>query len=408
MISEQANSQKWLSVIGIGEDGISGLSPLARSLLENADLIIGGDRHLAMLPQSDRQERLVWKSPIARSIEEITRRRDRLVSVLASGDPMCYGIGVTLIRYICPNEMIIIPAQSAFSLACSKLGWSLMEVELLSLCGRDPALLNAFLYPNARLLILSATKQTPIAVAKLLAAKGYGQSEMMVLERLGGEKERIIKGFANTWNRDNIADLNTIAVTCLADSNTVSLSRLPGLPDNIYHHDGQLTKKEIRAITLAALAPLPGQLLWDIGAGSGSISIEWMRSDRRCRAIAIEQNSQRIKYISDNAAALGVPKLKIVKGVAPNILKGLPQPNTIFIGGGLTSDRLWQTCWDILPLKGRLVANSVTLEGEQKLLELRQKLGGELTRISVSRAEPLGKFHAWKAIAPVTQWVGIK
>lgn len=400
--------KKWLSIIGIGEDGRDSLSPIARSILENADVIIGGDRHLAMVPENDRQERLVWNSPIERSITEIIHRKGQSVCVLASGDPMCYGIGVTLIRHIPKEEMTIIPARSAFSLACAKLGWSLMAIELLSLCGRDPTLLNRFLYPNARLLILSAGKQTPITVAKILVEKGYGKSEITVLEHLGGKKERIVSQIANNWDVKDLADLNTIAVTCIADSDTIPLSPLSGLPDNAYHHDGQLTKKEIRAVTLAALAPLPGQLLWDVGAGCGSIAIEWMRSDRRSRAIAIEQNPQRIQYIANNAAALGVPNLRIVAGIAPPILKDLPQPNTIFIGGGLTSANLLATCWNALPVKGRLVANAVTLEGEQKLLQWQQELGGELTRIAISRAEPLGKFWGWKAIAPVTQWLGIK
>jgi precorrin-6B C5,15-methyltransferase / cobalt-precorrin-6B C5,C15-methyltransferase len=401
--------QKWLSIIGIGEDGLSGLSPIARSLLDYAEVIVGGDRHLTMLPQSDRREKLVWTSPIEHSIEEIIHRQGQSVCVLASGDPMCFGIGVTLTRRIPLEEMTIIPAPSAFSLACARLGWSLTDVEMLSLCGRDPALLNAFLYPNARLLILSAGKQTPATVAQMLAEKGYSQSEILVLEHLGGNSERIIKGIATTsWNATDIADLNLIAVTCIADFDTIPLSRLPGLPDRTYAHDGQLTKKEIRAITLAALAPLPGQLLWDVGAGCGSIGIEWMRSHIRCRAIAIEQNTKRLQYIADNANTLGVPNLKIVAGEAPQILKNLPQPNTIFIGGGLTADNLLETCWNALPVGGRLVANVVTVESEQKLLQWQGKVGGELTRIAISRAEPVGKFLGWKAMAPVTQWVALK
>jgi precorrin-6Y C5,15-methyltransferase (decarboxylating) len=256
---------------------------------------------------------------------------------------------------------------------------------------------------------LSAGKQTPATVAQMLAEKGYSQSEILVLEHLGGNSERIIKGIATTsWNATDIADLNLIAVTCIADFDTIPLSRLPGLPDRTYAHDGQLTKKEIRAITLAALAPLPGQLLWDVGAGCGSIGIEWMRSHIRCRAIAIEQNTKRLQYIADNANTLGVPNLKIVAGEAPQILKNLPQPNTIFIGGGLTADNLLETCWNALPVGGRLVANVVTVESEQKLLQWQGKVGGELTRIAISRAEPVGKFLGWKAMAPVTQWVALK
>jgi len=400
--------KKWLSIVGIGEDGRAGLNPIARSLLENAEVIVGGDRHLGMLLEGDRREKLVWKSPISRSIAEIIQKKNKSVCVLASGDPMCYGIGVTLIRSIPIEEMTIVPSPSAFSLACAKLGWSLREVELLSLCGRDPNLLNAYLYPNARWLILSAGKQTPETVAKILVKEGYSRSEITVLERLGGKKERIVRGIANIWDEKNVADLNTIAVSCICDFDTIPRSRVPGLPDSVYYHDGQLTKKEVRAATIAALAPLPGQLLWDVGAGCGSIAIEWLRSDRRCRAIAIEKNTDRIKYIADNAAALGVLNLKIIAGEAPHILQNLPQPDTIFIGGGLTAENLLTTCWNALPIKGRLVANSVTVEGEQKLLQWQQKLGGELTRIAISRAEPLGQFLAWKAIAPVTQWIIIK
>jgi precorrin-6B C5,15-methyltransferase / cobalt-precorrin-6B C5,C15-methyltransferase len=400
--------RKWLSVVGINEDGLSGLSSIARSLVDCASVIVGGDRHLSMLPQSDRREKLIWTSPIEDSVTEIIRRRGQSICVLASGDPMCYGIGVTLIRRIPISEMTIIPSPSAFSLACARLGWSFTEVEMLSLCGRDPALINTILYPNARLLILSAGKQTPTTVAQMLVERGYGKSKITVLERMGGDRERIVTGIAASWDATEIADLNTIAITCIAEFDTISLSRLPGLPDRAYHHDGQLTKKEVRAVTLAALAPLPGQLLWDVGAGCGSIAIEWMRSHPRCRAIAIEQNNKRLQYIADNAFALGVPHLKIVAGEAPIVLKDLPQPDTIFIGGGLTAENILETCWNALPSRGRLVANTVTVESEQKLLQWHGKLGGELTRIAISRTEPVGKFLGWKAMSPVTQWVVVK
>ncbi|MGF1541435.1 MAG: precorrin-6y C5,15-methyltransferase (decarboxylating) subunit CbiE [Pleurocapsa sp.] len=401
-------NKKWLSVVGIGEDGLAGLSLIARSLVDHAQVIIGGDRHLAMLPKSNSKEKLVWTSPIEDSIAEIIRRRGQSVCVLASGDPMCFGIGVTLTRRIPLGEMTIVPAPSAFSLACARLGWSLTEVELLSLCGRDPALLHAFLYPDARLLILSAGKQTPARVAQMLVERGYSQSEITILEHLGGDRERIVKGIAASWNVTDIADLNTIAVSCIADSDTISFPRVPGLSDHAYNHDGQLTKKELRAVTLSALAPLPGELLWDVGAGCGSIAIEWMRSHVRCQAIAIEQNSKRLQYIADNANTLGVPHLQIIAGEAPNALKDLPQPDTIFIGGGLTVSNLLETCWDALPIGGRLVANTVTVESEQKLLQWQKKVGGELTRIAISRVEPLGKFLGWKAISPVTQLVAVK
>ncbi len=406
--------QKWLAIVGIGEDGLEGLSVVGRSLLSQATIVVGGDRHLAMLPPDDTRERLLWASPIEDSVNQIIQRRGQAVCVLASGDPMCYGIGVTLTRRIAIAEMAIVPASSAFSLACARLGWSLTEIETLSLCGRDPALLNALLYPEARLLVLSADQSTPATVAQLLTQQGFGNSQITVLERMGGTQERITSGIASTWAATNLADLNTIAIHAhftpppLHPSSLPPLPRLPGLPDTAYHHDGQLTKREVRAITLSALAPLPGQLLWDVGAGCGSIAIEWLRSDRRCRAIAIEQHPTRLQYIADNAIALGTPNLTIIAGTAPIALNGLPKPDAIFIGGGLTAPELFETCWQALRPGGRLVANAVTVESEQMLFQWQRQLGGELSRIAIQRAEPVGKFLGWKAMAPITQWVVIK
>lgn len=398
-------TQKWLAVVGIGEDGLAGLSPIARSLIDQAAVLVGGDRHLAMLPDDDR-ERLVWTSPLRESIEALLRCRGKAVCVLASGDPMCYGIGVTLLRHIPIAEMTILPAPSAFSLACSRLGWSLTAVEMLSLCNRPPALLHAYLYPNAKLLILSEGKQTPAIVAKLLTQRGFGSSTMTVLERIGGIHERHVTGIASTWYETVLADLNAIAVECIADPGTTPLPRTSGLPDSAYDHDGQLTKREVRSLTLSALAPTPGELLWDVGAGCGSIAIEWMRSHSRCRAIAIEKT--RTQYIADNAAALGTPGLQIVDGKAPAALKDLPQPNAIFLGGGITTDDMLETCWDALPSGGRLVANVVTVEGERLLFQWQEKVGGTLTRIAIQRAEPIGQFLGWRALAPITQWTVVK
>lgn len=401
--------QKWLSIVGIGEDGLEGLSLVGRSLYEQAEVLVGGERHLAMLPATDTRKQLCWTTPIANSVEAIINLRGQKVCVLASGDPMCYGIGVTLTRRISITEMTIVPAASTFSLACARLGWSLADVETLSLCGRDPALLQALLYPQARLLVLSADRQTPNIVAKLLTQSGFGNSQITVLERLGGSQERLITGIAADWTTTKIADLNAIAITCIPSQPLFHPTpRLPGLPDTAYHHDGQLTKREVRAITLTALAPLPGQLLWDIGAGCGSIGIEWMRTHPRCRAIAIEQHPIRRQYIADNATALGTPQLKIWVGAAPNVLPELPEPDAIFLGGGLTTPDLFENCWQLLRPGGRLVANAVTVEGEQVLFQWQSQLSGELTRIAIQRAEPVGKFLGWKAMAPVTQWVVVK
>ncbi|MGF1988348.1 MAG: precorrin-6y C5,15-methyltransferase (decarboxylating) subunit CbiE [Nostoc sp. ZfuVER08] len=401
-------TEKWLSIIGIGEDGLQGLSAIALSVIAQAKVIVGGDRHLAMLPSDDQREKIIWASPISTSVEEISKRRGESICVLASGDPMCYGIGVTLTRRIPISEITIIPAPSAFSLACARLGWSLTEVETLSLNGRPSSLLQSYIYPGAKLLILSQGKDTPNIVAEILTNRGYGGSKITVLERMGGVHERIVEGMAAFWNETEIAALNAMAVDCIADAGVIPLPRLPGLPDNAYHHDGQLTKREVRAITLAALAPTPGQLLWDVGAGCGSISIEWMRTHPRCRAVAIEQNSSRLLYIADNAATLGTPNLQIIAGKAPAALKDLPTPDAIFIGGGVTATGLFDVCWEALRPGGRLVVNVVTVEGEQTLFQWHQRVGGDLIRIAIQRAEPIGKFLGWRGMAGVTQWVVIK
>ncbi len=401
-------SHKWLSIVGIGEDGLEGLSATARSLLSMASVVVGGQRHLAMLPPEDKREKLLWTSPLDESIAEIIRRRGQPVCVLASGDPMWYGIGVTLTRRLPLEEITIIPSPSTFSLICSRLGWSVTDVETLSLCGRPLALLNRVIYGGAHLLILSANRRTPAAVAELLTHQGFGDSLIVVLEHLGGKKERQISGIASSWDVDEVADLNAIAVECIS-SNPVNFSpSFPGLPDSAYHHDGQLTKQEVRAITLSRLSPLPGQLLWDVGAGCGSIGIEWMRSDRRCQSIAIEQHPRRLEYIADNATALGTPDLQIIAGKAPESLINLPSPDAIFIGGGITTPGLLETCWKKLRSGGRIVANTVTVESELLLLQWHNKLGGELTRIGIERTAAIGNFLGWKPLATVTQWSVLK
>lgn len=371
-------------------------------------MLVGGKRHLAMLDPNDRRERIVWTSPIENSIESLLKYRGTPVCVLASGDPLCYGIGVTLLRYIAIEEMTIIPAPSTFSLICARLGWSLADVETISLCGRSPDFLAAILAPGARLLILSAGADTPQLVADLLVRRGYGESRTIVLEHLGGDRERVIAGIARAWSRTDVAALNAIAIECVIQSGTTPLNRLAGLPDSAYHHDGQLTKREVRAITLAALAPLPGELLWDVGAGCGSIGIEWLRSHPRCRAIAIEQHSQRLQLISDNMAALGTPHLQLVQGKAPAALQDLPTPDAIFIGGGTTAEGLLSTCWTALRAGGRLVANAVTVESELQLLQWHHQVGGELIRIAIQRTQPIGNFLGWKPLIPVTQLVVVK
>lgn len=405
-------SKHWLSVVGIGDDGLTGLSPIARSLLDQAEIIFGGKRHLAMLPATDSRKHLVWQSPFRESIDQIISRRGQLVCVLASGDPMCYGVGsglhqALIVQGLMPLlEMTILPAPSAFSLACSRLGWTYSEIETVSLCGRDLHLIQPLLYPGAKILALSADRHTPIQLAQILQEGGLGDVQMTILEHLGGSQERMVSDQINNWLNKSpdklIANLHTIALEC--PGSISGYSRLPGLPDDAYIHDGQLTKREIRAVTLSSLAPCPGQLLWDVGAGNGSIAIEWLRSHPRNRAVAIEQHPQRLQNIAANAANLGVPNLEIISGRAPAVLNDLLAPDSIFIGGGLTIDGLFETAWQALKPGGKLVVNGVTVETEQLIFQLHQQYGGKLDRIAIQRAEPVGNFLGWKALNPVTQW----
>jgi precorrin-6B C5,15-methyltransferase / cobalt-precorrin-6B C5,C15-methyltransferase len=403
-------SKQWLSVVGIGDDGLIGLSPIARSLLDQAEIIFGGKRHLAMLSSNDSRTQIPWQSPFRESIDKIITHRGQQVCVLASGDPMCYGVGSGLHQALVdlginPQlEMTTIPAPSAFSLACSRLGWTYSGIEIVSLCGRDLQLVYPLIYSGAKILALSADRHTPIQLAQVLQKREAGEVKMTILEHLGGAQERIVTGLISNWHDapKAIADLHIIALEC--PDFIPGYSRLPGLPDDAYIHDGQLTKREIRAVTLSALAPCPGQLLWDVGAGNGSISIEWLRSHPRNRAIAIEQHSQRLQNIVVNATNLGVPNLQVIGGKAPTALINLLAPDAIFIGGGLTISGVFEACWQALKPGGKLVANGVTVETEQLIFQLQQQYGGKLDRVAIQRAEPVGRFLGWKALNPVTQW----
>ena len=390
----------WLTVIGIGEDGFKGLGRNARHALLRASRIIGGQRQLDLLPVCIRGERQLWPSPF--SLEPVLARRGEPVCVLASGDPMFYGVGASLARQVPAEESLVLPAPSSVSLAAARLGWPLQDVTTLSVVARPLAALNAHLASGVRLLVLSNDGQSPAAIAALLVESGFGASRLSVFEHLGGAHEQRIDGVAHDWPHASVADLNLVAIDCLADANTQRLSRLAGLPDAAFKHDGQLTKRDVRAMTLARLAPLPGELLWDVGAGSGSIGIEWMRAHPSCRALAIEADAGRQGLIEHNRDALGVPGLQLVRGTAPAALGGLETPDAIFIGGGVTRDGVLDTCWQHLRPGGRLVANAVTLQSEMTLMAWRAQHGGELTRIHVAQAQPLGEFDTWRQALPIT------
>lgn len=402
---------RWLSVIGIGEDGIEGLPTAARALIDGADVLVGGARHLAMVPdRNGGPERLGWPVPLTDLIPQLVERKEagKKVTVLATGNPMYYGVGVTLGRFIAADEMLILPAPSAFALACARMGWAQADVDTLTVHGRPVELIHPYLQPGARVLVLSENATTPGAVAALLKERGYGDSRMTVLEHMDGPKERMRDATAEAWEASDVADLNTIAIDCVAEEDAALLPRVPGLPDEAFESDGQLTKQEVRAVTLAALQPVPGQLLWDVGAGSGSIAIEWMRSHPTCRAVAIEKDEDRIGYIAVNAMSLGTPRLDMLPGTAPAALDGLAAPDAVFIGGGLTESGLVEACWEAVKPGGRLVANAVTVEGEAVLTEWREKTDGALSRIAVSRAEPVGDYLGWRPLMPVTQLKAVK
>jgi precorrin-6Y C5,15-methyltransferase (decarboxylating) len=392
----------WLSVVGIGEDGLDSLSPAARALVENAELLVGGDRHLALVPAGP-AERLVWRQPLGDTLDLIAARRGARVSVLASGDPMCYGVGATLARRFAAEEMLVLPQPSAFSLAAARLLWPLEDCVTLSLHARPLESLRLHLAPGARLLALTNDGDTPVQVAELLRDGGWGPSAMTVFAHMGGSRERRIDGIAESWPLGRIAALNTLAIECRPGPRARIFSRAAGLPDDAFEHDGQITKRVVRAATLAALAPAPGELLWDVGAGCGSVAIEWLRTSRASSAIAVERDAARCALIARNAAALGVPGLRVVQGAAPAALGGLPAPDAIFLGGSVGDAALWQALWRALKPGGRLVANAVTVEGEMQLARWHADHGGELTRIAVSRAEPVGAYRGWRASMTVTQ-----
>ena len=391
-------------VVGIGADGWDGLAPRAQAAVRGAEVLMGSTRQLALVPASDAL-RIAWPSPMLPALPGLfDEHRGRRVCVLASGDPMFHGIGVTLGRVLGPQRLRVIAHPSSVSLACARLGWPLHETTTVSLVNREVSTLAASLVDGARLLVLSNDEHTPAAVAKLLCEHGFGDSVVVVLEQLGGRAERVVDGRAASWDRDPGDPLNVIALELRASASALRLTRTPGLADSAYCGDGQMTKHEVRALTLSALAPAPGELLWDVGGGSGTIGIEWMRTDPRCRAVAFERVPGRVAQITDNAARLGVPALRVA-GTAPEAFAGEPStPDAIFVGGGVTQDGMLDACWDRLRPGGRLVVNAVTAESEALVLQWQARLGGDLRKFQIYRGEPLGGFTAWRPQLPVAQW----
>ena len=393
----------WLTLLGINEDGVDGLSPTARRLLAEASLVIGGARHLALADPLITGQRRAWPRPITEAPALLAAHRTESVVALASGDPFCFGVGPLLTRDLEAQEWRCQPMPSCLSLACARLGWALQEVDVISFCGRPLAALAALLQPGRRVLALSADASTPAEVAGLLRARGFGSSRITLMEALGGPQERV----RNTTAADfDLAahPLNLLAITLTSEPGVAIHAAAPGLDDAAFAHDGQLTKSEIRAATLAGLAPHPGALLWDIGAGSGAVGIEWMRQHPANRAIAIDRRADRLERARANAKALGVPGLVCVAGAAPAALAGLPRPDAVFIGGGATAPGLVEAVWAALAPGGRLVANAVTIETETLLFAESARLGGSLARLDVARLDTIGSFRGFRPAMTVTQW----
>jgi precorrin-6Y C5,15-methyltransferase (decarboxylating) len=411
-----------LVIVGIGADGWAGLDEGARAAVLAADTLVGSVRQLALLPPTRAAQR-AWPSPIEDLLEELVKETIAdsdpgndmssgagagTVCILASGDPMLHGIGATLARRLPPGRLVVHPHSSAFALACARLGWPGAEVELVSAVAHPPEMLARVLQPGRRIIVYASGADGAATLAGVLREHGFGPSRFIVLERLGASAERTVESTADEWGQTTVDPLHCVAIECRAQAGASLRPLVAGLPDEVYENDGQLTKRHVRAATLAALAPMPGALLWDIGAGSGSVAIEWLRAERSARAIAIERRAERAARIEINARALGVPQLEIVRGSAPEALSELPGPEAIFIGGGLTSGGVLERCWYSLRPSGRIVANAVTLEGERILMSARERCGGELVRIEISHAEPLGTFEAWRAQLPVLQWSATK
>jgi precorrin-6Y C5,15-methyltransferase (decarboxylating) len=400
---------RWLTLIGIGEDGRDGLSPAALRIIDRAGFIMGGERHLELIGKTDSKTR-AWPKPFEQGIETILARRGQDTVVLASGDPFFYGVGATLARHIPPEEILTLPAPSAFSLMASRLGWAMQDCALISLHGRPFERIAPHCQPNAKILSLTWDETTIRRVADYLVDHGMGESVIAIGQALGGPREQIIKKTAQAIQmaRENFDPINTLGIAIKASRGARILPLTSGLEDDLFEHDGQITKREIRAVTLSSLQPRQGQVLWDIGAGSGSVSIEWMLRHPANRAIAVEPRKDRAERILRNALSLGVPELQIVEGKAPEALLGLPSPDAIFVGGGGTDASVIDAAWAALPDGCRLVANAVTIETQADLMRRHVTMGGTLSKIEVSRADPVGPFHGWRASMPVIQWVIVK
>lgn len=396
-------SGPFITLVGIGEDGVAGLGQASRNAIANARHLVGSERHLALAGDS-RAKRHPWPTPLERLFDAIEGWRGEPVVILATGDPMTFGVGKKLLTRFMPSDLRVLPAPSAFSLAAARVGWPVQDVDTVSLHGRPASLIEPLIAPGNRILALTNDGATPAEVAARLVRRGFGDSVLSVFESMGGPAEVRHDGPAHAMTTRTFGPFNTLAVTCMAGPEAIVLPRVPGLPDGAFLHDGQMTKREVRAATLAALAPGPDLLLWDIGAGCGSIAIEWMRAARNARAIAFEREPKRLEMISANAASLGTPGLRIVPGSLPETLRGEPSPDAAFIGGGISDAGVFDAVWRALKPGGLIVANTVSLDGEATVLDLHARHGGDLVRIEVSHLDRIGGMRVMRPRMPVLQW----
>lgn len=386
-------------VVGIGADGMAGLTPASAAELRRATVIYGSQRQLDLLDDTVAAPRHCWPSPMLPALDGLLEENPGTdVHVVASGDPLLHGIGTTLIRRHGADRVRVLPHVSSVTLACARMGWPAQSTEVISLV---TAPVHTAVRRGGQAVVLSRDASVPAELARLLTETGRGASEFTVLEQLGGPDERIRRRSADAWAAappDDVDDLNVVAIRYLPEENVGHV-----LPDDVFRHDGQITKQTVRAVTLAALASRPGELLWDVGAGSGSVAVEWCRSAPGCRAVAFERDEQRRRNIEANVVAFGSPIE--VQFDAPEAFEFVPAPDVIFVGGGLTKPGLVAACLDRLKPGGRLVANAVTAESEALLVEWHSRLGGELRRFQHYRGEPLGGFTGWRPAMPITQWV---
>jgi precorrin-6B C5,15-methyltransferase / cobalt-precorrin-6B C5,C15-methyltransferase len=392
-------------VVGLSARGWDDLPERLRAIIRSADMLLGSPRHFDLIPQLPDQQRLPLPTPLRAGLPSLLNRvAGQRVVALASGDPLVAGIGSTLVEIVGVEAVRIHPAVSSVSLARARMGWAEETTRLVRLRGGDLDVVRQYLFPGQCLIILSRDAASPDEVAQLLIDVGYGESVITILGDLGSESESRIDVVARHWAGQAPA-LNVICVVCAGVGRDASLA--PGLPDEVFDHDGQLTKRDLRASALARLMPRPGELLWDVGAGAGSIAIEWLRADPRCRAIAIEHNLDRVKRIRGNAESLGVPSLEVLHAEAPTALTSLARPDAVFVGGGVVAETLEQS-WAALRPEGRLVVHAVTHETEMIIADCWRRYGGELTRHSVEHLEPIGRYHGWRPARPVVQWSAIK